>query len=473
MRTLLVNPPPIEGERFIREGRCMQSVNSWAAIWPPLTLGILASLARARGDVDLFDGNVEDGYDLDRTVERAVAFEPDVIVVNTSFPSIEGDAACAAALKAACPEATIVGFGVFFTLLDQKALEACPAFDVGITGEPERTFEEFLDHLARGEDPEGLAGLMTRKGGGVVSGPTRAFVEDLDTLPFAARDLFRNEGYTLPHNGRPFTLVNVSRGCPYPCIYCIAPVYYGPRIRRHSLDYVLREIEHCQREHGLDQFLFWEEIFTLDREFGVALCDAIVERGWKISWATTTRADRVDLEILRKMKAAGCDLLGLGIESGVQEILDAAKKRETVADLEQAVVLCRHVGLRTMGHFIFGLPGETEETVRRTIDFGLRLGLDYMQCYAAVPYPKTELGKLARASGWLRSDRWMDFDFGGRSIMDTGSLPPEKVDAAREELFRRFYLRPGTMLRQAGLLARHPRQVVQALSFLRWMRTKA
>src|SRR3990172_3406017 len=113
MRTLLVNPPPIEGERFIREGRCMQSVDSWAAIWPPLSLGILASLARSHGDVDLFDANVLDGYDVDRTVERAVAFEPDVIVVNTSFPSIEGDAACAAALKAACPEATIVGFGVF------------------------------------------------------------------------------------------------------------------------------------------------------------------------------------------------------------------------------------------------------------------------------------------------------------------------------------------------------------------------
>jgi radical SAM superfamily enzyme YgiQ (UPF0313 family) len=181
----------------------------------------------------------------------------------------------------------------------------------------------------------------------------------------------------------------------------------------------------------------------------------------------------MDLEIVRKMKAAGCDLLGLGIESGVQEILDTARKRTTIAAIEQAVLICRHAGMRTMGHFIFGLPGETEETVRRTIEFGLGLGLDYIQAYAAVPYPKTELGTMARDRGWLRSTRWMEFDFGGHSNMDVGSIPPERVDAAREELFRRFYLRPKTMLRQARLLARHPAQLGQALSFLKWMRSRS
>jgi anaerobic magnesium-protoporphyrin IX monomethyl ester cyclase len=473
MRTLLINPPPIDGERFIREGRCMQSVDSWAAIWPPLSLGILASLARRHGDVDLFDANVLDGYDVDKTVERAVAFEPDVIVVNTSFPSIEGDAACAQALKHACPRATVAGFGVFFSLLDEQALSACPGFDVGITGEPEPTFDELLHRLAAGTPLDGMAGLLRRQDGAVIKGPARPVVDDLDTLPFAARDLFRNDAYTLPHNGRPFTLINVSRGCPYPCIYCIAPVYYGKKIRRHSLEYVMRELEECQTKHGIDQFLFWEEVFTLDREFGMALCDAILERHWKISWATTTRADRVDLQILRKMKAAGCDLLGLGIESGVQEILDTARKKETVTDIEEAVVLCRHAGIRTMGHFIFGLPGETEETVQKTIEFGLSLGLDYIQCYAAVPYPKTELGEMAREKGWLMSDRWMEFDFGGSSRMNVGTIRPEQVDAAREELFRRFYLRPATIMRQAALLARHPGQVGQALSFLKWMRTRS
>ncbi len=286
-----------------------------------------------------------------------------------------------------------------------------------------------------------------------------------------ARDLFRNERYTLPHNGKPFTLINVSRGCPYSCIFCIAPVYYGKRLRRHSLAYVLDEIERCQTLHGIDQFLFWEEIFTLDREFGVSLCEAILERSWKISWATTTRADRVDLEFLQLMRKAGCDLLGLGVESGEQTILDVAKKQEKVEEVVNAVALCKQAGVRTMGHFIFGLPGETEASINKTIEFGLGLGLDYLQCYAAVPYPKTELGLMAKRNGWLTSDRWMDFDFGGASVMDVGTIAPEEVSIARARMFRSFYLRPGYMLRQAKMLLSHPRQLAQASKFLNWMRS--
>lgn len=450
----------------------MQSVDSWAAIWPPLTLAVLASIARKRGAVDLFDCNVEDGYDVSRTVERVAAFRPDVVVVNTAFPSIEADAKCAAAIKQALPDALVVGFGVFFTLLDEKALEECPGFDLGLRGEPEKTFEELLERVEARQPVEGLPGLMWREGNAVRMAESRPFIKKLDQLPFAARDLLSNHRYTLPTTGRAFTLVNVARGCPYPCMFCIAPVYYGSRLRRHSLEYVLEELEHCQTQLGIYDFLFWEEIFTLDRKFGMALCQAILDRGWKISWATTTRADCVDEEMLIMMKKAGCELLGLGIESSSQEILDNVDKRETVEEITQAVELAKKVGLKTMGHFIFGLPGETPATAEATIEFGVRLGLDYMQCYGAVPYPKTRLGELAREKGWVKSQRWADFDFGGQSIMDIGSITPEGVDRARRKMFRSFYLRPIYMLRQVGGMVRNPRQIFQASKFLNWMRTR-
>jgi radical SAM superfamily enzyme YgiQ (UPF0313 family) len=472
MRTSLVNPPQIDGEAFIREGRCMQSVDSWAAIWPPLTLAILASIARKRGEVDLFDCNVEDDYDIERTVKRIADFRPDVVVVNTAFPSIEADARCAAAIKQACPDATVVGFGVFFTLLDEKSLEECPGIDVGIRGEPESTFEELLDRIDAGEPVAGTAGLIWREGDSIQMAEARPYIKDLDELPFAARDLLPNERYTLPTNGHPFTLINVARGCPYPCIFCIAPIYYGRPLRRHSLEYVLSEIEYCQKELGISDFLFWEEIFTLDRKFGLALCKAILEKGWRISWATTTRADHVDKEILSLMKKAGCELLGLGIESSSQEILDNAHKQEQVGDIEKAVALAREVGLKTMGHFVFGLPGETSETADASIEFGLKLGLDYMQCYAAVPYPKTRLGEMAREEGWVTSSRWAEYDFGGQSIMDIGSIAPVQVDEARRSMFRRFYLRPVYMMRQLGGMIRNPRQIFQASKFLNWMTTR-
>ena len=472
MRISLINPPPIDGEAFIREGRCMQSVDSWAAIWPPLTLAILASIARKHGEIDLFDCNVEPDPELAPTVERIRAFAPHVVVVNTSFPSIEADAACAAAIKRACPEALVVGFGVFFTLLDEKAMDEGPGFDVGISGEPEQTFDELLDALDAGRPARDIAGLLWREDGEVRAGEKRPFIKDLDTLPFASRDLLRNDRYTLPTNGQPFTLINVARGCPYPCAFCIAPAYYGSRLRRHSLEYVLGEMEYCMQELGIREFLFWEEIFTLDRRFGMALCDAILDKGWDVSWATTTRADCVDEEILAKMKQAGCTLLGLGVESSSQEILDNVEKRENVEDIKKAVEMARKVGLQTMGHFIFGLPGETAETADATIDYGVALGLDYMQCYAAVPYPKTKLGELAREQGWLTSTRWAEYDFGGRSIMKIGTIDPEQVDAARRRMFRRFYLRPSYMLRQVSGLLRHPKQILQASKFLNWMTTR-
>ena len=472
MRTSFVNPPAARDERFIREGRCMQSVDSWAAVWPPLTLAIMAAIARERGEVDLFDCNVEDDYDLPKTLGRVEAFKPDVVVVNTSFPSIDHDAACAAGIKEACPHALVVGFGVFFTLLDEKAMEYGPAFDVGITGEPEVTFTELLDAIRAGRPAANMPGLMWREEGEIRVGPSRPFLENLDALPFAARDMLRNERYRLPTNGHPFTLINVARGCPYPCIFCIAPAYHGKRLRRHSVEYVLEELERCQQELGLYDFLFWEEIFTLDKEFALALCEAICRKGWKISWATTTRVDILDEEILSAMTKAGCALLGLGIETCDTRIFELARKGQSVQDIRRAVKMCKRAGVKTMGHFIFGLPGETSQTAQATIDFALKLGLDYLQCYAAVPYPKTKLGEMAERNGWLTSTNWADYDFGGRCILDIGTIAPEEVDRARNRLFRRFYLRPLYMLKQAGAMLTRPRQWIQASQFLRWMKRR-
>ena len=469
MRTILVNPPPVEGQRFIREGRCMQSVASWAAIWPPLTLAYLAAIARSFGEAGLFDCNVEDGFGISETVQRVRAFGPDVAVVNTSFPSIESDAACATAIKKACPDTLVVGVGQFFTLVEQEAMDAFPGFDVGIMGEPEMSFRDLLQAVSNGQGSNGLPGTMWRENGEVRTGAARPFIEDLDEIPFPARDLLRNERYRLPTNGHPFTLVNISRGCPHACIFCIAPAYHGRKIRRHSIEYVLEELEGCQKGLGIYDFLFWEEVFTMEREYGLSLCMAIIRKGWRIAWATTTRTDAVDTAMLTVMKKAGCFLLGLGIESSSQTIIDNACKKESIDDMRRAVDLCKQAGIKTMGHFVFGLPGETPATAEETIKFALELDLDYMQCYAAVPYPKTELGEMAAEKGWLRAKKWSDYDFGGKSILDIGTISPEEVDHFRRKMFRRFYFRPLYLTRQlAGLLA-HPRQLLQAAKFLNWM----
>jgi radical SAM superfamily enzyme YgiQ (UPF0313 family) len=180
-------------------------------------------------------------------------------------------------------------------------------------------------------------------------------------------------------------------------------------------------------KHNIDELLFWEEIFTLDKNRVVALCDAILRSNLSVHWAATTRVDLLDEDTLMAMKKAGCYLLGLGIESGDQAILNTAKKKQTIADVRRAVDLCKKVGIKTMGHFIFGLPGESKETANATIKFMLKLGLDYMQCYCAVPYPKTELGELAKKNSWIQAEKWSQYDFGGNSILHTDTMTPDET----------------------------------------------
>jgi anaerobic magnesium-protoporphyrin IX monomethyl ester cyclase len=472
MIVYLLNPTIDRQPKYIREGRCMQKAASWATVWPPITMAVMGAIARKYGDVRLVDGNVEK-WTLDALVDDVRQRQPAVIAVNTGFPSIDADMTVAAALKTAAPKARVVGFGAYFTLLEQEAMTGFPFLDAGIVGEPEETFEEVVAAVARGaEDFHAIRGLVLRKDGRVISTGPRPLVDDIDTLPFPDRSLLHNDRYRLPHNNRPFTLVNTGRGCPYPCTFCIVKPYYGNRVRRHSVEYVVREIRECVERYRIDEFLLWDEMFTLDKGFVLEFCRALRDGGLRISWAATTRVTSVEEETLRAMKEAGCYLLGLGVESSSQEILDRAKKKQTVADIERAVAVCRKVGVATMGHCIFGLPGETRETAEATTRFMTHLGLDYMQSYCAVPYPKTELGELAREKGWITARAWSQYDFGGNSVMDTDTITGDEVTAFRRRAFRRFYLRPGYLVKTA-LRSFSLRQAISLLRFRDWVRPGA
>jgi anaerobic magnesium-protoporphyrin IX monomethyl ester cyclase len=463
----LVNPPPVRGKDFIREGRCMQSADSWAAIWPPITLATLASITRKYGEAQLIDC-IAEKIDKKALIERLRDFKPDIVVISAAFPSIDGDREAAYAIKRAFPSALILGFGVFFTLLEEKSLAFCEEFDAAISGEPEATYDVFLQEYMRNSEVPHIEGMIWREKESIKMGQPRELIENLDSLPYPARDLLNNELYVLPDTGEPFTLVNSARGCPYPCIFCIAPAYYGRKVRRHSVDYILDEIQACQMDLQINNFLFWEEMFTMDRDFCMKLCNGIINRELNIKWAATTRADHIDKEILAKMKESHCMLLGLGIESGSEKILKNAKKGETLNSITKAVRLCKEAGIPTMGHFIFGLPGETKETIEKTINFALKLGLNYMQAYCAVPYPKTEFGQMAKKNKWLAPSTWREYDFGGRSIINLDNLSSQDIDRAKGRLFRAFYFRPGYALRQIGKL-KSPKRILNALNFLKWM----
>ncbi len=471
MKTFFLNPTLAEQDQYIREGRCMQKAASWATAWPPITLATLAAIAQSKSEVKLIDGNVEPTT-LQELLHRIEIFDPDLIVVNTGFPSIDNDMAVAQKIKQTFPDIKLLAFGVYFTLLEKEALDLHPYLDFGIAGEPEETFEALLNFLSEDKwDYHLIQGLMYRDFTGVHVNLPRPFIQDLDQLPFPDRGLLKNERYRLPHNNHTYTLINIARGCPYPCTYCIVNPYYGRKVRKHSVDYVIREMKECMDRYGVQEFLFWDEVFTLDRDFALAICEAMMKNNLSTRWAATTRVGLLDEVLLGAMKKAGCYLLGLGVESASQEILNNVKKKQTVEEIKRAVALCKKAGIQTMGHFIFGLPGETEETAENTIRFMKRLGLDYMQSYCAVPYPKTEFGELAKEKGWIGVNRWSQYDFGGTSIVNIGTISPERVTHFREKAFRSFYFRPFYLLRKIfGQLSIS--QWFRLLNFKDWMNSR-
>jgi anaerobic magnesium-protoporphyrin IX monomethyl ester cyclase len=468
MKTLLLNPTLHGNQRYIREGRCMQKASSWASAWPPLTLAILGAIAKAWGEVRLIDGNVKK-ISLKNLLGDIREFAPELVVITSGFPSINDDMAAARKIKEAFPRARILTFGVYFTMLGKEGFLLHPFLDFAIVGEPETTFSELGAALSRNEIRfDGIAGLLYKEGNEVRQTSPRPLVPDLDRLPHPDRSLLKNNRYRMPHNNRIYTLVNTARGCPHQCTFCIVAPYYGNVVRKHSIQYLLDELRECVERYGIREFLFWEEAFTLDRKYLLDFCRAIETGGLSIHWAATTRAGSVDEEIVSAMKQAGCTLLGLGIESSDQGILDRTRKKQTVSDVRRAVELCKRHRLATMGHFIFGLPGETRETAKATIRFMLSLGLDYMQCYCAVPYPNTALGAEAEEKGWIRSNDWSRYDFGGNSIMHTDTMSCEEVDYFRARAFRAFYFRPSYLLKKlfSGLSVL---QFARALNFSEWM----
>lgn len=468
MKILLLNPPAANDLKYIREGRCMQLTSSWAAIWPPLTLAILAQMAENTGDTArIFDANVEP---LKLEGIPDILSDYDLLVLNTSFPSIKSDFEAARIAKKHRPGLIIVSFGVFFTMLGEESFPADGCIDYAISGEPEETFAELLAAIKEKRDIASVKGILYRDAAGkVVKTAPRPLIANIDTLPFPDRKLLKNELYVLPNNNEPFTLINTSRGCPYPCTFCIVKTYYGVSARRHSTKYILDEMAQSVAAYGIRNFLLWEEAFTLNRETVHEFCNGLLERGLKVNWAVTTRADSVDPETLRLMKQTGCFLIGMGIESSSQKILDAARKNEKVEDIEKGIKMCVEAGIPVMGHFIFGLPGETPETAAETINFMKRSGVRYMQSYCAVPYPGTEFGELAKKNGWINTDDWSRYDFGGESIVDMPSMPAAETTKMRRKAFRSFYLRPSKIWQELKDLS-NIKSLLQSISFLRWMK---
>lgn len=386
-RILLIYPPsPVMN----REDRCQQPTKDLIVIppLPPTDLMYLAAIAEREG----LEAKIKD-YSQSGNLEQDLReFKPDYLVVNIATPSLEHDLDAIRKAKEINPEIITIAKGAAFLTLGEKILAEHEFLDFGILGEAEETLKEILEE----QEKTRILGIYYKENGNVKFTGNRAFIEDLDSLPFPARHLVDNSIYRRPDNNKVQATIKVERGCPFHCFFCLATPVSGAKVRRRSVENIVAEIRECVEKYNIRNFLFWSDIFNLDKKWTMDLCQSIIDSGLKITWSANTRADTADLEMAKMMYKSGCRLVSIGVESGSQEMLEKMGKNITLNDVRRTVKVFKQAKIRIYNYFVIGLPWETEETVEETIKFAIELNSDFISFYTATPLPGSRFYDYAK-----------------------------------------------------------------------------
>jgi radical SAM superfamily enzyme YgiQ (UPF0313 family) len=455
-RTLLINPPLINGIAFTRQGRCQEREEVLGTTKPPYTLVLLATLFRNAGlDVRLIDATAQQHTveDVVRTLDRE-GFVPTLILFPTTTPTLEADVAAMAKLKARYG-APLFCFGPHASTAPAESMGRAAAVDGMFVGEPEDAALQ-LAQLASLDQAGDVPSLTWRRGAEVVPHRQHGTFSGFLHLPYPAWDLLDLKGYSLPLVNRPYVIVETSRGCPYSCDFCVAPVHQGHKFRERSAVALVDEIERSYRELGVEFFYLWGDTVTLNVKSFTAFCDELIARNLPIQWFGNARADNLtDPAFVHRLKRAGCWMLALGIETESDDVRKDMVKRLERQKIETAFRNMRTAGIRSFAFFIFGYPGETPKTMEQTVEYAIALDPDFANFYPAVPYPGTALHEKCVRERLLGPDAgdWSKMEY-SYYLLEGNGLDERVVMDQINRAKRRFFLRPGYLTRHAGDIAR-------------------
>ena len=281
--------------------------------------------------------------------------------------------------------------------------------DIAVIGEGETTAKELFNSIENNGDLNRVKGIQYKENGEIHKTEPRELIKDLDIIPFPAWHLFPMENYIACLMLRHFdvsaraTVVMTSRGCPYGCIYCSTRQMFGRGFRSRSVDNIMEEVKFLIKEYKINAIQFNDDIFTVDKGRVYEICDRLDAENLQIPWYAETRINQVDEKLLRRMSEAGCRVVGYGIESGSQKIMDALNKQTTVEQGKQAVKLTWKAGIIPFTFLMVGMFGETKETIQDTINFCREVNVGGPVAYL-VPLPATPLWDMAVATGKMKDD---------------------------------------------------------------------
>ncbi len=470
-QTLLINPPPINGIRFTRQGRCQEREEVLGTTKPPFSLLVCASLLRERG----LDFRFIDQTAAELSTDDVIAlldherFHPSLIVFCSTTPTLDADVAMMAKLREHY-QAPMICFGPHASAAPQASMDRAPQVDGMLVGEPEEAIVALasLDQLSpdRLEAIPSLTYRLDEKT--VVPHKAQGVFNGFAKMPFPAWDLVPLGSYTLPLEGKPYILVETSRGCPYSCDFCVAPIHQGHKYRERDAKSLVNEMERAVKELGVRHFYLWGDTVTLNAKSFGKFCDELIARKLDVRWFGNARADNLtDLNFVKRLRDSGCWMLAMGIESASDETRRDMVKKLEEQKIELAFKNLRTTGIKSFAFFIFGYPGENVKTMEQTTDYAISLDPDFANFYPAVPYPGTALYDKTVKEGLLAREDWSRMEYSYYLLKGNG-LDEQVVMNAINRAKRRFFLRPGYLARHFGdifrLLTTKPHVVSDVLS---------
>ena len=474
MRITFLNPPFLP--RYSRAQRSPGVIKS-GALYYPYWLAHAAALCESKGHViDLCDAPAS-GVDREATLARIRAFDPGLVIVDTSTPSIYTDIEIAGAIKAVLPHAFVALCGTHASAKADEALGGTLLSGV-LLGEYDMTALELADALDSGTSPESVAGLHLADGTVTAA---RAMIEDLDALPWIAPiyNRFLNiDHYYFSLASAPMVMLISGRGCPNQCFFCLYPqVMHGRRYRTRSPEHLVDEVEYVIKAMPrVREIVFEDDTFTADQERTKRFCDLMLERGLQIPWFANVRVDTRP-DTLAYMKRAGFRSCAVGFETGAEELLGNMRKGITIDKAKAFMAEAKRLDILVHGCFMVGFPGETRKTIWDTLNYAIELEPDSAQFYPVFPYPGTEAYRWAEENSYLRTTdfrRWLSEEGGHACVIDLPGLPAEELQQFCEQAYRDFHFRPRYLARKLLQAFRKPSEGWRSFrSFLNYLRSLA
>lgn len=463
-RVFLFYPP---GEMYQRgEDRSQGNISDSVAtsMRAPNDMGYASAILKQKGHEVFFRDFQTERLSFDDLSKDFLDFMPSVIVLSITNSTIHQDIEIASRLKKLKGDISIILKGaLFFDPPEEEELFNLidlSEIDYLIGGESEFSISEVIDcHKENNfEDLSNINGIFFRDADNKwIKTDFSSWEMDIDSLPYPDREGMKNKLYVRPDTGKPQATIVTSRGCPAACIYCLTPKISGKKVRFRSPESILGEMRECYFKHGISDFFFKSDTFTIDGKWVKEICDAInaSDLSGKIHWVANSRVKPLADDTLKRMKEAGCWLVAFGFESGSQESLRLMKKGATVEDNLRAAKLAKEAGLEVFGFYLIGLPWESLADLEATKQHIYQIDADYIELHIAVPYLGTELHSIANAYGVI-DDTVIGKDYFNAPTTGTKHLPMKDIMEYRRLILLEYHARPAFIIKKLVRAIRSP-----------------